>query len=239
MNKIKDALYCWKKAFLDTLESAQTIPVLLVCLLAYQLVQTAINTLLARLSLGFLSGFISYLVTIAVTAHLAKMLSEIIYYKRLRLKDVGHFSQGLFYGVMNTLFVVYIFEWILELIIGPMLIPGLFLAFIFNLLMSAVLETVYIGQRTSMDAVQNAFQFALTNWLQWTVPNVLFSLVLSWAQVSGHLLIWISSPQVLLISMFRLLFVALILIFKGHLYRILATSSERKRTFQNQFRGWS
>lgn len=238
MSKIKDAVYCWKKAISDTLQSARAIPFLLVSLLAYQLFQNFITIILANLSLGFLTGFINYLVTIVLIAHLASELSEIIFYKRLRLKDMAHFSQGLFYGVMNTFFVVYLFEWIIGMLTGSMFGIDLLIKLVFNILLSAVLETVYIGQRSSIDAVQSALTFSLDNWLQWTIPNIFFSIVLSFVQLNGSIFSWISSIKMMILFLLGLFASTIILVFKGHLYRLLSSSSERKRAFQNQFGDW-
>lgn len=239
MNNLQDTLYVNKEALRHALPKFRHLPLLSASFVIYQLVQFLVSLLGSRMGMGigFLWGFVVYLVNIAVMAHFLSLLYNVIRYDRLTPGDLTNpqFTR-LMPALIQAFFVLYIIELLFSMLLSPML-PGLFTTLILILWEGAktpVQENVYLGNRYGTAALMATVDFWKNNLLQWApvlVVAVVFNLFvnplinrLSFGSFWLMPLVWLVTG----------IFVSAWMIWRGELFDQLDSSSLRSRAYRRQ-----
>jgi hypothetical protein len=181
--------------------------------------------------LGFVGGFITYLVVVACASSLLSLVAEVIRSGRVRVGDV---AAG-FATYLGDLLTVFFLLWLLSLTAQVFLAPFPFLLIVFGLatiaFFNAVPELLYIGRRAAAELLVESYRFIGENWIEWFPANVaLLALVLgAFALPPGPYGIVVVAA-VGIVSYFAMLV-------RGLLFQELASSSRRAREFRRRAAG--
>jgi len=196
--------------------------------------------------LSILSGFITYFIQSAIISNYLYLLFNVINYDRLRLND---FKQGFMYflwKVYGVLFIFYLARLLLSLVADVLgtgayilnIIIGIIALVVFNPLP----EAIYLKNYTPTDTVINTIEFTKENWFNWLFPNAILIIILYF--ITGNLLTGLFNTSVSFMGFsFKMILQYLVgqiifsfmMIYRGHLYKLLSSSTRRKRMFMNKF----
>ena len=177
--------------------------------------------------LGFLGGFITYLVIVACASSLLSLVAEVIRSGRVRAGDVAA-GFGTYLGDLLTVFFLL---WLLSLTAQVFLAPFPFLLIVFGLatiaFFNAVPELLYIGRRAAAELLVESYRFIGENWIEWFPANiVLLGLLLAVAKYVP------AGPYGLVNGLLTGVTLYFAMIVRGLLFQELATSSRRARAFR-------
>jgi hypothetical protein len=176
--------------------------------------------------LGFLGGFIMYLVVVACASSWLSLVAEVIRSGRVRAADV---AAG-FGAYLGDLLTVGFLLWLLSLTAQVVLAPFPFLLIVFGLatlvFFNAVPELLYLGRHAAGELLVASYRFIGENWIEWFPANILLGVCLyatSWVPPGPYgVVAGLVTGVVLYFAM----------IVRGLLFQELATSSRRARAFR-------
>ena len=104
-------------------------------------------------------------------------------------------------------------------------------------------ETIYQKNYSSFESIKYAFEFMKENWFNWMLPNIIFYFLLY--LITNTLLLDVFTTHldfnfsftikgIVLYFLGQTLF-SFIMIYRGHLFKLLSTSTRRKRMYMNKF----
>lgn len=250
MDILKDIIYVNKEAGLKTLGSFKKNWIILFTGFVYTILNIAIFGLLGVLFSGplyILSGIIAAIVSAAMVSNYLYLLFNIINYNRLTIED---FKNGFTYFLRKiyiVIFIGYIASRLLSLVsnifgsTSALVIPLLYLGAM--IVLNPLPETVYLKYYDSWESIVESADFMKENWLNWGIPNVIFSVLLYIftgsallnlfnTHISFNFIFNINGIAMYLIG--QLIF-SVMMIYRGHLYKLLSGSTRRKRMFMNKF----
>jgi hypothetical protein len=176
--------------------------------------------------LGFLGGFIMYLVVVACASSWLSLVSQVIRSGRVRAADVAT-GFGTYFGDLLTIGFLL---WLLSLIAQLVLAPFPFLLIVFGLatlaFFNAVPELIYVGRHAAGELLVESYRFIGENWIEWFPANILLGICLyatSWVP---------AGPYGLVSGLVTGLMLYFAMIVRGLLFQELATSSRRARAFR-------
>lgn len=198
---------------------------------------------------GFLAGMIIFACISAVISDYLFVIENILKYERFSWDAFRVGYKVYFRNIFGTLFVFYLVDYAIELFIRPVLgiLPfgGLILLLIklgIVLAINPLPEVFYQKKYYELDSISYAFEFAKKNIVNWFVPNLfLVSIMFLVYKVIMRivLIITFSLPtsiamaiNVILIAIFLQVIVGFGLVYRGYLFKILDTSTRRKRLFK-------
>lgn len=250
MNIIKDFLNVHKQTLKKTLISLKDNWVIIFTGIVYVLLTTVIFTTIFTLFTGILSiiaGIISAVVSAALISNYLYLLYNVINYGKIKFQD---FKDGFTY-FLRKVYGVFFFAWIgsyLISMLAGMLGPNIY---ILNIIISASIlfllnalpETIYLKSLDPMDSIVYSLEFMKENWFNWLIPNILLSLALY--MVTGSFItnlfatnisyrLFFGGTNIVIYLIGQLLF-SFMMIYRGHLFKILSTSTRRKRMFMSKF----
>ncbi len=219
--------------------------------LAYSIINVVIYGIIFRAFMGpfrLIAGILGGFITASLISNYLYLLYNVIFYDRISLDD---FKQG-FSFFLRKVYSVLILAWIASYFLGVFglisakgafgvsTIAGL-LIFIF---LNALPETIYQKHYAGMDIIGYALDFIKDNFLNWFIPVAILSGLLY--LVTGELVVDVLSTNLsfsfgymglgglarYLIGQFIFSFM---MIYRGHLFNILSTSTRRKREFMSNF----
>lgn len=239
MNYLSDVLYVNKEALRMTIPKLKHVPLLTGAYVVYQLLQFFVSLLGAQMGsgIGFIWGFVVYLVNIAIMAHFLSLLHNVVRYNRLKPADLTsqEFTR-LMPALIQAFFILYLIELVFGMVLSPML-PGILSTIILLLWSGAkmpVQESVYLGNQYGMSALMATLQFWKDNWMQWSAVIVVALLFNIFVQPMIALLsfgsIWLA-PIVWIVTG---LCITTWMIWRGELFDILHGSSLRSRTYKRE-----
>ncbi len=237
MNILTDALHVNKDALKDTLPKLRHAPLLAAAYVLYQIVLYLVNMIGVRLGsgIGFLWGFIVYLVNIAITAHFLTLLLNVIRYDRLKIQDMQDRNfMRLFAPLMQAFFVLYLIELVFGMFANPLL-PGFVSSLLLLLWAGAktpVNESIYLGNRFGYDALRHTLDFWRDNWAQWAVPVLAAFIFKLFIEPRIYVLTSISLWMLPVIWFITGSFIAAWMIWRGELFLTLNNSSLRSRAYR-------
>ena len=122
-------------------------------------------------------------------------------------------------------------------------ILNLIITFSVLILLNALPETLYQKALEPVDSITYSFDFIKENWFNWFIPNAIFYVILY--LVTGQVITDIFATHInfrLSLDMMDIIkylagqvIFSFIMIYRGYLYKILSTSTRRKRMFMNRF----
>lgn len=250
MSFFEDMIYVNKSAFEKTFKSFVKNWFIVFTGIVYTFINLILYRLLGALFTGplfILSGIASALITSTIVSNYLYLLFNIVNYNRLTINNFKDGFTELVRKIYGVLFVAYIASLLFSFIIPNMgMRYGNFTYIIYliaALVLNALPETIYLKSYGAWDSIVYAFEFFKENLVNWLVPNVIF-----------YGMIYIITGKVLLEDIFnthigfnfsksitaiiiytaaQVLF-SFMMIYRGHLYKILSTSTRRKRTFMRK-----
>ncbi len=218
------------------------------------LVYTILNILLLiilntffRGPLYILVGFIMAIVSSSLISNYLYLLSNIISYDRITM---GNFKEGFKYylwKVYGVFFIAWIADYLLSMISGIAGANADLLNRVIKIVILVALnplpETIYQKYYSSFESIQYAFNFMKENWFNWLLPNIILYLFLY--LVTGRVMtdlftthlsfgLSLGFKELVKYILGQVLF-SFIMIYRGHLFKLLSTSTRRKRMYTNKF----
>lgn len=250
MDILKDSINVNKQTIKRTLVSLKSNWMIILTGIVYMILDIVIHTIFSTLFTGALSiiaGIIGAIVRAAMISNYLYLLYNVINYGKINLQD---FKDGFTY-FLRKVYGVFFFAWIGSYFIsalGGILGPGIYalntiISLSVLLLLNALPETIYLKSLDPMDSIMYSLDFMKDNWFNWLVPNALLYFILYMVtgdivtklfttSISYGLLLYGSNIIKYLIG--QVLF-SFIMVYRGHLYKILSTSTRRKRMFMSKF----
>lgn len=200
-----------------------------------------------RGAFSIIAGIIAAVMIAAMISHYLYLLSNIIDYDRLILHDFKDGFGFFFRKVYRVTFIAWIGSYFVSAL-GGMLGPSSYvLDSIINILililLNALPEIIYLESLDSMDSIMYSLDFIKNNWYNWLIPNVIlyFGLYL----ITGNIITDLFTTNIsfgIIFGRFNIIryFVGQILfsfmmIYRGHLFKLLNKSNRRKRLFMSKF----
>lgn len=250
MNILKDFLNINKQTFKQTMSSLKNNWIIIFSGIVYiilnMFVIILINTFF-RGFLGILAGLAIAIVSASLISNYLYLLYNVINYDSLKLQD---FKDGFTY-FLRKVYIVFFYGWIGSILIS--LLTGILgpNAYILNLLVSISIfillnplpETLYLKVLNPMDSIMYSIDFMKENWVNWLIPNIIMLVVLY--LLTGKAVTGIFTTHISYIASFGIVDIvkylvaqalfSFVMIYRGHLYKLLSTSTRRKRMYMNKF----
>ncbi|MCI0572198.1 MAG: hypothetical protein L0Y66_15690 [Myxococcaceae bacterium] len=186
--------------------------------------------LIGSMQLGLIGGILAGLGRAALVSCYLYFVGEVVAQSKVRPAEFSRSFGAYFWAIINVYFVL----WVVELVLGMLPNAGLLLTALWLVslvALNALPETLYQrGSYGGLATIQESFRFLQDNWVEWLVPNALLVgalyAVLSFGPRLG--VPWWGAYVVA----GALLHVAMV--FRGHLFRALVSSSHRQRMFRHR-----
>ncbi|NLY77848.1 MAG: hypothetical protein GX080_07175 [Tissierellia bacterium] len=201
-----------------------------------------INTLF-RGVLSLLAGIVFAIVSSSLISSYLYLLSNIINNNRITLQSFKDGFKEYLWKVYGIFFIAWLASYLLSTvssIFGKRIILLTDIIKILALvLLNALPEVIYQKHYSSADSIMYAIEFIRENWLNWFLPNIIFTVILYFltGKIFTNLFtIYIDTPMVISIEGAVRYIVAqtifsYMMIYRGYLFKILSTSTPRKRAF--------
>ncbi len=250
MDILKDFLLINKQTMKKTISSLRSNWLIVFSGMAYILLSTIVSLIvftLFRGVLGLIGGMIIAIFSASLISNYLYLLYNVINYNRLHLQD---FKDGFTY-FLRKVYVVFFYGWIgsmvLSLFYRILGTNAYILSLIINIslliLLNPLPESLYLKVRDPMESIMYSVDFMKENWINWLIPNLLFHGVLFY--LTGNIITNLFATHVNIgfgmnaTSMFKYLLAQIlfsfIMIYRGHLFKLLSTSTRRKRMYMNKF----
>lgn len=250
MDILKDIFMINKTALKKTIKSLKKNWMIIFTGLIYvslNLVMMVIINTFFRGILFVLAGFIMAIVSSALISNYLYLLSNVIRYNKITTNDFKDgFTQYLrkIYGIF---FIAWIGNIILTMLGGMFGSNGAMVSSIVSIVILVALnplpETIYQKYYSPGESIQYTFEFMKENWVNWFLPNLILSYLLY--VVTGRLILDLFTTHLgfnysfnfksIIIYLLGQTIFSFMMIYRGHLYKILSTSTRRKRMYMNKF----
>lgn len=251
MNIVNDIVSVYKKAFTEAKLKISKNPMVLFLPLIFSLIISATGQYSGLLlsGTGIFGGFIRPIIDALILSILYDMLSNVIYYDRLSFKGLKRAATSYFGAIYSVYFILILVSWILRYMGNIFLLSPIVWIIIF-VVFNPISEAVYIKDESYISAFVYSFDFMKKNFIHWMIPVVIFGFILAiMGYTPGYYLGTFSQTSIINIPVgimpgYRALgrgislqyFIAEIIagfyiIFRGCLFKILSTSTMRKRQY--------
>lgn len=251
MEFLEDMIYVNKGVLDKTIKSFTKNWMIIFTGLAYTIINMLVYNILGLLLAGplsILSGIAFALVQSSIVSNYLYLLNNVVNYNRL---TINNFKDGFTYYVRKiygVLFVMYLGRLLLSTV-TPILgqagqVLNLLIFFGIPIILNALPETVYLKEYDAWESIVYAFGFLKENVINWVIPNLIFYGVIYF--VSGQILLDINifntglrfnlstNIDAIVFYMVGQTIFSFMMIYRGHLYKILSTSTRRKRAFMKK-----
>lgn len=246
MELIKDLMSVNKQTFSKTINSIKNHWEALLIVVVYAIISQIITLFVSRVfsgTLSIISGILMAIIEAAIISSFLFVLNNIVQYNRFRWKDVVEGLNYYLWKVYGILFIFFIVNFILSSVLNIIGSLGYVLSLIFQLFIVIILnplpETIYLKTYDSRDSILYCLEFIKENFINWFIPNLLFGVLLFFIfKVTNKTLFTLSISQLMPFMLRILLFsvcLSFVMIYRGHLFKLLSTSTRRKRQFMNKF----
>lgn len=247
---MKDFMYVNKHSITKTISSISKNWMIVFTGLVYSIISIIVFSIVGMLfrgPLSIISGFITYFIQSAIISNYLYLLFNIINYDRFNLSD---FKQGFMYfiwKVYGVFFILYLGQLLLSLasnLLGSTAyLVNIAVGILLFVILNPLPETIYIKNYSPSETILFCLDFIKENWLNWLVPNILLTGLIY--IVTGNLLTGLvntsigfnygfSSIAIIKYFVGQLIF-SFMMVYRGHLFKLLSTSTRRKRMFMNKF----
>lgn len=248
MDYIKDIMYVNKESFFKTIKSLKKSWTIIFVGLIYAAISIVLTGVLNFLLIGplsIISGIISIIITSSLFSNYLYLLTNVIKYGSV---DFNDFKNGFTYylrKIYSVIFIFYIARLLLTLVLrmfgptgGTLMTLVTLGAFI---LLNALPETIYQKYYGPADTISYSFSFFTENVLNWGIPNLVFFGILYslLPNILGIIMMITFGAFPGFIQIIAFLIAQLVfnfgMIYRGHLFNLLSTSTKRKREFMKKF----
>ena len=249
MDFLNDIIYVNKEVGLKTIHSFKKNWFIIFTGIIYTLLNIIIYSIMDTIFSGplyILSGIVAAIITSAMISNYLYLLFNIINYNRVTLDD---FRDGFLYflrKLYGVLFIAYVARLLLSYLspilgglrplVGPLIYLSLFV------LLNPLPETIYLKYYNSWESIVESLEFMRENWLNWSLPNIVFMTLLYKITGRGYINIFTThisfgfnfEMRAILMYLLAQLIFSIMMIYRGHLYKLLSTSTRRKRIFMKK-----
>lgn len=250
MEIINDIIDVNKKTFKKTINSLRTGWPIIFTGIVYTVLNAIIFGLVFTLFKGPLSiiaGLIAAVISAAMISNYLYLLFNVVNYNRLTFQD---FKDG-FTAFTRKIYSVFFYGWIASILldfIGSAAGSGIKL---FNSLITIAIliafnplpETIYLKSYDGLESIKYSAEFMRENILNWALANIVLQLIMY--LISGNVIVdlfttnismsYYFGPSNILIHLIGQFLFSFIMIYRGHLFKLLSTSTRRKRMFMSKF----
>lgn len=201
-----------------------------------------INTLF-RGVLSLLAGILFAIISSSLISNYLYLLSNIMTTNRITFQNFKDGFTQYIWKIYGIFFMIWLASYLLSAISGLLGGQLNYLITIFRLLALVLLnplpETIYQKYYNPQESIVYAFGFIKENWLNWFLPNIVFSVVLyllTGTIFTNLFTIYIDfSADITLKGIGRYIIgqsiFSFMMIYRGYLFQLLSTSTRRKRMF--------
>lgn len=250
MNLLEDLIMVNKNIIKKSIKSFKNNWIIIFTGLVYTFLNMAMFVIISTLFRGVLSilaGFIVAIVSSSLISNYLYLLFNIINYDKITMDSFKDGFKYYLWKVYGVFFIAWLGSYFLSLV-GR--IAGTNAALLSRIISIVILialnplpETIYLKYYSPFESIQYAFEFMKENWINWIVPNVIFYILLylitntlSLNVFTTHLdFIFNFSIKGIGIYILGQALFSFIMIYRGHLFKLLSTSTRRKRMYMNQF----
>lgn len=250
MDILKDFLIINKQTLKKTISSLKNNWIIIFSGIVYMVLNAAMIILVSTLFrgvLGILAGIAVALASASLISNYLYLLYNVINYDKLKFQD---FKDGFTY-FLRKIYVVFFYGWIGSMIISMLArilgnnagILNLIVSISIFILLNPLPETLYLKVLNPMDSIMYSVDFMKENWINWLIPNAVMFVVLY--LITGNIISGIFTTHISYISSFRIIDIikyliaqglfSFVMIYRGYLYKLLSTSTRRKRMYMNKF----
>lgn len=218
--------------------------------LVYVFLNIAIILVVSTLFRGvfsILAGLVMAIVSSSLISNYLYLLFNIINYDRITIDDFKNGFKYFLRKVYSIFFIAWIGSYLLSMLLDIAGTNADLLSTIVSIViligLNPLPEAIYQKYYSPGETIRYAFEFMQENWLNWLLPNLVFHLILY--LITDRLLLNIFNTHLSFGFNFTLEGIGLyilgqalfsfIMIYRGHLFKILSTSTRRKRIYMNKF----
>lgn len=251
MNFFQDMIFVNKTTIKNTIGSFKNNWAIVFTGVIYITINILLLLLLSTFFQGILyifAGFIMALVSASLVSNYLYLLFNVINYNQISLEDFKEGFKAFLWKVYGVLFIAWIGQYLLNIILNLINLNWVNLSSIITLLIFIALnplpETIYLKSYTPFESITYAFAFMKENWINWLLPNIVFYILIYLFTnkiftniFTTHLnFVFDFSPRGIVLYLLGQLLFSIMMIYRGHLFKLLSTSSRRKRMYMNDFR---
>ncbi len=198
--------------------------------------------------LRILSGIAIAIFTASLISNYLYLLFKVINFNKLRLDDFKDGFKVFTRKVYTILFFAYIGSYFLNFVQGILGFNAIILNLLITLsvlvLLNPLPETIYLKSYDPMDSITYAVDFMKENWLNWLIPNLvlyigifIFTGRIITSIFTTHLMYYSSIFNIFNLGSYLIgqVIFSFTMIYRGHLFKLLSTSTRRKRMFMSKF----
>lgn len=246
MNYLDDIVNVNKKAFREAMGKIKKNPVSICLPMIFSILFFGVDKFkFIFYQLGFIGGFIMPLIYAMLMSVLYDLLSNLIYYDKLSFNNLQRSVKNYFGSIYSVYFILILVGYFLPAInnVTLQIIIWLIIYVVFN----PMSETIYIKDQSYTSAYAYCVDFMKENFLQWIIP-----LIISFAGMYlfgglqfiadnavlniplGVEFAGFDSSYILKFIVFELI-AGIYIIYRACLFKILSTSTMRKRLYMGGF----
>lgn len=217
--------------------------------IVYMLINILAVNLISILLRGVLSvvaGLIFAILSSSLISNYLYLLNNAITYNRITFQNFKEGFAQYLWKVYGIFFIAWIARYALSIVTDLVGVAGITLSNLLSLLVLVLLnplpETIYQKYYSSAESIKYSFDFIKENWLNWFVPNIiLFAIIYV---ITGRLVLNMFTTYLAfdfsldILSIVRYLvgqsLFSFTMIYRGHLFNLLSTSTRRKRMYMNR-----
>lgn len=250
MNYLNDIIYVNKVSIKKTITSLKNNLPIIFTGIVYTILNLIAFSILGRLFVGplfIISGFIMAIISSSFISNYFYLLHNIINYNRFTIEDFKRGFTYFLWKIYGVFFIAYLGQMILSFFTGSIGLGAIPLSFIVAIavyiLFNPLPEIIYLKDRSPVDSIMYSLEFIQENWLNWLLPNTVLIIILYF--ITGNVLLGIFNTHMNFNMIFTIRNIVLylisqvifsfIMIYRGHLFKLLSTSTRRKRMFMNKF----
>lgn len=196
--------------------------------------------------LSVFSGILLAIVSSSLISNYLYLLFNIINYDRLNFQ---HFKDGFshfLWKIYGVFFIGFLANFALSFVFRILGSGAIGLSLIISLIIMIILnplpETLYIKSYTAWDSILYSAKFMQENWINWALPNIIFYLliyIITGEVLSGLFNTYTTFSTILNIKGIIMYLLgqsifSFMMIYRGHLYKILSGSTRRKREYMRK-----
>ena len=195
--------------------------------------------------LGILSGIISILITSSLFSNYLYLLTNVIKYGKVDFDDFKNGFTVYLRKIYSVIFIIYLAQLLLSLTTSMLGLLGATLTTLVTfgafILLNALPETIYQKYYGPVDTISYAFSFLTENVINWVLPNLIYFAILYILLPNILNLTLILSYRILpgITEILAFLIGQLVfnfgMVYRGHLFELLSTSTKRKREYMKKF----
>lgn len=250
MNLLQDIILVNKSTVKKSIKSFKKNWPIVFTGLIYTILNMIILVLLSTFFRGILyilASFIMAIVSASLISNYLYLLFNIINHDRITIDDFKDGFKAFLRKVYGVFFIAWIGSYFLSALFNLLGDNAMYLSRIISILILIALnplpETIYQKYYSSFESIAYAFEFMKENWLNWILPNILF-----------HYLLYLTTNTLLLdiftthlnfnfdfsikgmgLYLIGQVLFSFIMVYRGHLFKLLSTSTRRKRMYMNKF----